>query len=522
MSEIIFYGNGTDEVLNEFGYARNVTGMLEDSDEYVTHEYWPRYAQPDNFAMHSVNLGVDVIEVYGSTGLISMPAGAVPLVYTDTDGTGTWDGAGIAEAVPIAAASLFGAGRVFILCDSGPVDDTDYDSDGPSGYMDSDNELFTRNAFRWLSGAGIPEQTIVFDQSHSPYGYLHSNWAHLANFLMFNGYNLEYMITFDPAAYADADILVICSGTTAYNATEIDLIQNYVAGGGALLLVGDNTIYGEEVAPIGLEFGLELNTTGYLDDTDDYDTYASYVVYDSSNFASHPIMDGVHRIEVDRSPGFISIGSGTALIRGDNDNTSIYIDGTPAPNIPVFAATLYNMGRVVFLTDFNMAQTVDPESDGFGDLYDSDNPIFMANVFKWLAENRAPSVEVLTPNGGEVLNGTITVEWNSVDFDSDPLTFEVWYTDNNGSDWNLLDDGITVEEYQWNTTLHDDGTGYMIRVVVSDGMATAQDDSDAPFELDNYVGGGPGIPLDPTLLLIIGAAALVVIIIIVIVMKKKK
>lgn len=513
------FGNSLDPVMDSFGYERNAS-VLEDSDDFVTNTQWFNL-QPENIVMHSTKVGVDVLEVYAPSSIMVMPSSAVPLVMTDTDGTASYVGGGEANGVAIGVAQTIGAGRLIILTDNGFVSDYDYDSDATINYYDSDNELFVRNAFRWLSGAGIPEQTVVFDQSHNPSFNIFSSWAPLAYFLMFNGYNVEYMSYFEPAAFADSDILVICDGSVGYNTTEISIIVEYVSGGGGLVLWGDNNDYGKQVEPIGLEFGLELNTTGYLDDTNDFDTYSSYVVYESSNFANHPIMDGVNRIEVDRSSGFISISVGVALIRGDNDNTSIYHDGTPAQNIPVFATALHNMGRVVFLTDINMGQIIDPEGDGFGNLYDSDNPVFVANVFKWLAENRAPTVEVISPNGGEILNGTITVEWDAVDFDSDPLTYEVWYTDNNGSDWSLLEDGLMTNTYDWNTTLHDDGTGYMIRVIASDAISIGQDDSDNPFELDNYVGGG-GPPLDYTLFLIIAGAGIVIIVIIIIIMKKKK
>ena len=520
ITEYGVFGDGLDGLLDEFGYVRNETGIIEDSDEYSDYEYWVDLG-PENIPMHSTKIGVDIVELYASTGLIQLPESATPILTTDIDGTATWDGVNVAEGVPLAAADKVGEGRLILLCVSGPFSDVDVDGDGTSGDQDSDNELFIRNAFRWLAGAGIPEQTVVFDQSHSPYSYLHSGLAPLANFLMFNGYNIKYMSVFDPGAFADADILVIFDGSTNYTATEISQIRSYVAGGGGLLLWGDWTTYGVQVDQIGQEFGLHLNTTGYLEDTNDYNVYSSCLVYDDANFASHPIMDGVHRIEVDRSTGFISIGSGTALIRTDNDNTSKWLDGTPAPNIPVFAATLYNMGRVVFLTDVNMAESDDPDSDGFWDLYDSDNPIFVANVFTWLAENRAPSVEVISPNGGEVLNGTITVDWNAVDFDSDPMTFQVWYSDNNGSDWTLLEDGLTATEYAWNTTLHDDGNSYMIRVVASDGALTAHDDSDNPFSLDNYQPGPSGFPPGTIITLLIIAGVIIVVIVVIIVIKRR-
>ena len=239
------FGGTLDGLINDFGFVRNTTAYLLDTDEHSTFDYWPQYTQPDNFEIHSATLGVDVVEMYAGTGFISMPATATPLIVTDTDGTSTWDDSNPALGIPIAAANLVGAGRIVVLGDNAPLRDSDVDSDGTSGFTDSDNAIFMRDSFSWLAGAGIPEQTVVFDQSHSPYGYIHSNWAPLANFLMFNGYNLEYMYTFDPTAYADADILVICDGDVGYNATEIAQIKSYVAGGGGLLLWGDNGIYGQ-------------------------------------------------------------------------------------------------------------------------------------------------------------------------------------------------------------------------------------------------------------------------------------
>ena len=522
ITELQSFGDDLDSLLDRFGFARNTTSYLQDSDDHGLDLYDVQF-YPENLNMHSTKVGVDVVEVYAASALIEIPESAVTLITTDTDNTTTWAGVDAANGLPIAAADLVGAGRIVVLTDDGLVSDADYDSDTTINYYDADNEIFSRNVFRWLSGAGIPEQTVVFDQSNSPYGWLHSNWNPLANLLMFNGYNVEWMNTFTPTAYEDADILVICDGSTDYNTTEIAHITDFVAGGGALLLWGDHSSYCAQIDPIGQEFGLSINTTsGYLTDTDDSLNGPSRIVYDSDNIGVHPIMDGVDRIEVYRSNAFISIGSGTALISTDSDNTSTWSGGGPAINLPVYAATTYNLGRVVFLTDVNLATISDTDSDTFPNLYDSDNPVFVANVFKWLAENRAPSVDVITPNGGEILNGTITIEWDAVDFDSDPMSFDVFYSDNNGSDWTILANDLAVLEFAWNTTLHDDGTGYMIRVIVSDGVLGGQDDSDSPFELDNFVDTGTGLPLDPTLLAIIGAVVLVVVIIIVIVMKKKK
>lgn len=521
VTDYSFWGNALDGLLNHFGFVRNESYYMTDSDDNVD-DIWDFALYPENLNMHSTKVGVDIVEVYGSTGFIEMPESAVPLITTDTDNTTTWDGVDDANGVPIAAADIVGEGRIVVLGDNGPITDGDYDGDATANYNDADNELFTNNVFRWLAGAGIPEQTVVFDQSHNPSNWIHSTWNPLVNFLMFNGYNVEWMSTFSPTAYEDADAFVICDGTIDYNTTEIAYITEFVAEGGALLLWGDHSSFGAQIDPIGQEFGLYVNTTGTLLETDDYDTYNGYTIFEGDNIGDHPIMDGVDRIEVDLSNAFISIGSGSALISTDSDGTTTWNDGTPAINLPVYAVTTYNMGRVAFLTDVELGKVSDPDTDGFGDLYDSDNPIFLANVFTWLAENRAPTVEVITPNGGEVINGTITIEWDAVDFDSDPLTYDVFYSDNNGSDWTILDSGLTGLTLDWNTTLHDDGVGYMIRVEVSDGTLAAMDDSDAPFELDNFEDVIPGGGLDTTTIIIIIVAGAVVIIIIIIIMKKKK
>ena len=194
--------------------------------------------------------------------------------------------------------------------------------------------------------------------------------------------------------------------------------------------------------------------------------------------------------------------------------------GGVASGVPIIAITEYGLGRVVAIANYNMPGLSNPDSDDYPTLYDSDNDILLANAFYWLIENRAPIVEVVTPNGGEVLNGTRQIEWTAVDPDSDALTYSVFVSNNNGSSYTEIASGLTTLTYLWNTTEHADGTGYMIRVVAFDGSLYGQDDSDAPFELNNSeeVPVGPGF--DSTLLAIIGGALAVAIVVIVVFMKR--
>jgi len=527
MTDIWSYGNVTDPLLAEFGFERNHTlAFAADTDDHEGEPNQPVYGA-ENIANHSATIGVNSIQMMGSTAFTTIPAEATSLVWADSDGTAEWSAGGDISSLSLAASLHFGAGRIVAIADTDFLTDNNNDGDSTNDFYDLSNENLASSVMIWLSAAGIPEKTILFDQSHSPIWSISvGQLIGCARFLSFNGFNIRWANHLSEVLIAESDVLVIVNGATNHTTSEITAIVDFVALGGGLFIMGDWGGFGSEVAPIGLEFGLVYNTTGYIVETgEDLLMGDSYNLYDGANIGTHPIMTGVSRIELDRSGGFVSVGSGTVLASTDDDGTATWLGGGNASEVAVMAATEYNMGRVVYTTDINFYDAfTDTDGDGYATLYDSDNDVFIANAFYWLIENRAPTVELITPNGGELLNGTITIEWDAVDFDSDLLTFDVFYSDNNGAAWTILANDLSVLEFAWNTTLHDDGTGYMIRVIVSDGVLADQDESDSSFELDNFdeTTTGTGLPLDPTLLAIIGGAVLVIVIILVIIMKKKK
>ncbi|NHJ14968.1 MAG: hypothetical protein EAX95_14905 [Candidatus Thorarchaeota archaeon] len=522
------YGEELDPVTERFGFMRNKTSYLTDSDDTIAGDSYNVY-DGDNIANHSITLDVNRIELDRPGGFLSLPSGAVTLATTDSDGTSTWAGDGSpADGVPLAAAiTTAGFGRVAVVSDMNfMADNTNPDADGETTYHDSDNDVFLINNIRWLSAAGIEEQIVLFDQSNSPILNLAGSYFDFATFLTLNGFTIKWMSTFYESLLSDADVLAISEGyytVVNYTAADIVAIESFVVGGGGLFLLNDWGQYSYQTGPIIENFGLVLNTTSYLEDSDNTIYGDSYNFYEGEDILSHPITTGVNRIELDRSTGFASIGSASPLAVTDDDGTCTwYSDGSPANGVVVAAARAYGMGRVVVIPDVNVAaNSLDVDGDGLGQMYAADNEVFLRNAFLWLSANRAPSVTVTFPNGGEVLNGTQVITWNAVDFDSDPMTFDVYYSDNNGTDWTSLALGLTVQEFSWNTTQHDDGNSYMVKVVVSDGEFIAEDTSNNPFELDNFQ-GSQEIPFDPTLLIIIIAAAGVVIIILIVIMKKKK
>ena len=282
--------------------------------------------------------------------------------------------------------------------------------------------------------------------------------------------------------------------------------------------MGDQLTLSQQVNPIANEFGLAYNTTaGCVQDSVDYEFDTRYLVYNQTHFATHPIMEGVKRMEFDLCTAFQSIGSATALVFTADDGTATWsVAASSIDGLAIAAATTAGKGRVVAITDVNLPMTdYDPEGDGYGDMLDSDNDVFLANAFIWLTANRAPSVEVASPNGGETVNGEITVSWTGEDLDDDALSYNVYFSDDSGSHWTAIATGLSGTGVQWNTSLVDNGSNYFIRVTASDGEFTVDDISDGNFTVNNPSTTGTGGNLDTTTIIIIIIVAGVVIVIII-------
>ncbi len=95
-----------------------------------------------------------------------------------------------------------------------------------------------------------------------------------------------------------------------------------------------------------------------------------------------------------------------------------------------------------------------------------------------------PQVEIIYPNGGEFLSGTTTITWTAEDIDNDSLVFDVLYSTDNGINWSVLALNIKSNEFVWDTDQSPGSEDAKIRVMVSDGVNSAHDDSDSPFNLE--------------------------------------
>ena len=94
-----------------------------------------------------------------------------------------------------------------------------------------------------------------------------------------------------------------------------------------------------------------------------------------------------------------------------------------------------------------------------------------------------PQVTVLSPNGGETLGQQATATWSGSDPDGGLLTYALLYSADGGVTWTTIATEIAGTCYTFPTDELAGSDLGRIRVLVSDGVNTAFDDSDGNFHL---------------------------------------
>lgn len=349
-----------------------------------------------------------------------------------------------------------------------------------------------------LANAICLHRHVVFDDSHGNAYEIDMEFWGWREDLRAAGFAVSQMDTFTSEYLNASDVLVITFAAVIYDAGEVAIIEEFIAQGGSLFLIGDYSSFSYEIDPIAEEFGFdfELNMVS-LNDTDDSIAGMDYwVAYEDTNLIAHPITQGVTRVEFYLSTAIVrKPAEAVDVIITDIDGTSNWSNNTAAPGIPVFATLEYQRGRIVIGTDFNMFSSAD-DTDGDTDLnyYDSDNGVLAMNTIEWLGENRAPVVTIISPNGGETYPaGVETIFWSAYDPNNDLIhSYTVSYSPDNGSSWTTIASGLTDTSVSWNVTDLLFSPLSLIRVQAMDYGMTGEDISDGVFTV-----GIPEIPPIP-------------------------
>jgi hypothetical protein len=96
--------------------------------------------------------------------------------------------------------------------------------------------------------------------------------------------------------------------------------------------------------------------------------------------------------------------------------------------------------------------------------------------------NHVPSVRVISPNGGETwgVTGFYPISWAGSDNDGDALTYTVLYSPG-GNNWITVAANITTTQVTVNTAGLPGSSTASVEVIVTDGINTSSDVSDATF-----------------------------------------
>ena len=98
-----------------------------------------------------------------------------------------------------------------------------------------------------------------------------------------------------------------------------------------------------------------------------------------------------------------------------------------------------------------------------------------------------PSVQILSPNGGEVWDGDgpYTIRWQASDLDDDSLTFRLQYSADGGASWQPLAVNLKGNEFEVVASDLPGGSNSLVRVTASDGVNTTDAVSDGPFTVSD-------------------------------------
>ena len=191
--------------------------------------------------------------------------------------------------------------------------------------------------------------------------------------------------------------------------------------------------------------------------------------------------------------GFISPTQNTGNIE------SVYNIESPAsvavPPLGHYAIRYENsQGQLLAIYSFTPKQPSEGIIEGFTLLLPW-NPIttrmVLLNDGREIASRRvsanAPRVMVTSPNGGESLNGTTaTLTWTASDSDGDVLKYVVQYSANGGTTWQTLVADWPLTTYELNLNAIAGTAEAQWRVFASDGVLTAQDQSDGTFTVPKH------------------------------------
>ena len=254
---------------------------------------------------------------------------------------------------------------------------------------------------------------VMFDEAHHNFHTADGRYKPFVDLLSNDGYRvIRNRQSFSKTTLSSYKILVIANAlgaeemdddgadNSAFTGEEIQAVQDWVKGGGALLLIADHAPFGGAAAALAKSFGVDMSK-GYTFDTKNcVEGSPTQLIFSRENklLANHPIAEGrgeKERLNIVRSFTGQSLkgpeGSAAILLLSDaaidrpNFNTQ---ESVSAAGRAQAVALKFGKGRVLVQGEAAMlsAQVSGPDKSTMGmNVPGNDDRQYVLNVLHWLS-----------------------------------------------------------------------------------------------------------------------------------------
>jgi hypothetical protein len=254
---------------------------------------------------------------------------------------------------------------------------------------------------------------VMFDEAHHNFHTTEGRYKPFVDLLMNDGYRvIRNRQPFSKSTLSSYKVLVIANAlgaeemddngadASAFTEEECQAVQEWVKGGGALLLIADHAPFGGAAASLSNRFGVDMSKGFTYDHSNSAPNSPSLLIFSRENklLATHPITEGREQNE---RLNMVQSFTGQSL-KGPDDSVAILKLSDTAKDTPnreadssVSAAgrtqalaLKFGKGRVVVQGEAAMlsAQIAGPNKNKMGmNVPGNDNKQYALNVMHWLS-----------------------------------------------------------------------------------------------------------------------------------------
>lgn len=241
---------------------------------------------------------------------------------------------------------------------------------------------------------------ILFNETQKERGRLALNYRGLKGLLEEAGFQCIRLV--DPPITEDKlgkfDVFVIpCPDQSKFTPSEIDVIVNFVARGGGLLIMshaGGDPGLRTNLNSIAEKFGISFQNNQVIDERQNY---AHSNMPKITRFSDHPVTQGISEI-------CYPAGCSLKIVGGNAEGIAFASKTAEPPDAIVAAVAEFGAGKVVALGSYEIFR-----DRTAGGLNSAQNSSFALNIFNWLKERKKITQKAL-PLGEVKEEGAIGYE----------------------------------------------------------------------------------------------------------------